>query len=211
MPDPSAIWTRGDDHHTEWGGSVLTEDRMTPHYYNDFIRNRCLDQAKGTGWVVKTNPFEGGSDHTPFLTAKKPGLLFWHFTDVYYHTDGDRLDKVSAEELRNSGIAALISGLTLASADGATARAVVAEVERAALKRLDTERALSADTISRGASAEKEMHIIEVWGAWYRDALKTAWDIEVGGASAETKQAIAASVARVESATTKARNSLKME
>ena len=37
MPDPSAIWTRGDDHHTEWGGSVLTEDQMTPHFYNDFV------------------------------------------------------------------------------------------------------------------------------------------------------------------------------
>lgn len=211
MPDPSAIWTRGDDHHTEWGGSALTEDRMTPHFYNDFVLNRALDQAKGTGWVVKTNPFEGGSDHTPFLTAKKPGLLLWHFTDEFYHTDGDRIDKVSADELRNSGITALISGLTLTTADGATARAIVAEVERSALKRLETERALSADTISRGASAEKEMHIIEVWGAWYRDALKTAREIEVGGTSAETQRAIDAAVTRVESATVKARNSLKME
>ena len=24
MPDPSAVWTRGEDHHTEWGGSPLT-------------------------------------------------------------------------------------------------------------------------------------------------------------------------------------------
>jgi aminopeptidase YwaD len=211
MPDPSAIWTRGDDHHTEWGGSVLTEDQMTPHFYNDFVISRALDQAKGTGWVVKSNPFEGGSDHTPFLTAKKPGLLLWHFTDEFYHTDGDRLDKVSANELRNSGITALISGLTLTTADGATARAIVAEVERAALKRLETERAISADSIARGASAEKEMHIIEVWGAWYRDALKTANEIEVGGTSAKTQKAIDAAVARVGSATTKARNSLKME
>jgi aminopeptidase YwaD len=211
MPDPSAIWTRGDDHHTEWGGSALTEDKMTPHFYNDFVIGRALDQAKGTGWVVKSNPFEGGSDHTPFLTAKKPGLLLWHFTDEFYHTDGDRLDKVSADELRNSGITALISGLTLTTADGATARAIVAEVERAALKRLETERAISADTIGRGASAEKEMHIIEVWGAWYRDALKTANEIEVGGTSAETQKAIDAAIARVGSATTKARNSLKRE
>ena len=209
MPDPSAIWTRGDDHHTEWGGSVLKEDRMTPHYFNDYVLQRCLDQAKGTAWVVKTNPFEGGSDHTPFLTAHKPGLLLWHFTDVFYHTDGDRREMVSAEEMKNSGIAALVSGLTMASADGTTARAIVTELEHAALARIETERKLSADTLGRGGNVAYESHIIEVWGAWYRGALKTADDIEVGGSSDVTKAAIAASVNRVEAAATKAIANLK--
>jgi aminopeptidase YwaD len=209
MPDPSAIWTRGEDHHTEWGGSVLKEDRMTPHYFNDYVLQRCLDQAKGTSWVVKTNPFEGGSDHTPFLTAHKPGLLLWHFTDVFYHTDGDRKEMVSAGEMKNSGIAALVSGLTMASADGATARAIVTELEHAALARIETERKLSADTLSRGGNSAYESHIIEVWGAWYRDALKTADDIEVGGSSDATKAAIAASVKRVEGATSKAIATIK--
>jgi aminopeptidase YwaD len=209
MPDPSAIWTRGEDHHTEWGGSALTESRMTPHYFNDYVLRRCLDQARGTDWVVKTNPFEGGSDHTPFLDAGKPGLLLWHFTDVFYHTDGDRKEMVSSAELRNSGIAALASGLTMASADGATARGIVAEVERAALARLETERKLSADTLSRGGDAAHEAHILEVWGAWYRDALKSTDDIEVGGSSEATRAAIAASVTRVEEATTRSIASLK--
>jgi hypothetical protein len=61
MPDPSAIWTRGDDRHSEWGGEALTVEQLTPHYFNDFILARCLDQAAATGWVVRTNPFEGGS------------------------------------------------------------------------------------------------------------------------------------------------------
>ncbi len=209
MPDPSAIWTRGEDHHTEWGGSVLKEDRMTPHYFNDYVLQRCLDQAKGTGWVVKTNPFEGGSDHTPFLTAHKPGLLLWHFTDVFYHTDGDRKEMVSAGEMKNSGIAALVSGLTMASADGPTARAIVTELEHAALARIETERKLSADTLTRGGSTAYESHILEVWGAWYRDALKTADDIEVGGSSDITKAAIAASVKRVDDATARAIANLK--
>ena len=206
MPDPSAIWTRGDDHHTEWGTPrPMTEAQMTPHYFNDFVLQRCLDQAKGTGWVVKTNPFEGGSDHTSFLNAKKPGLLLWHFTDAFYHTDGDRIDKVSAEEMKNTGIAALISGLTIATSDGATARALVAEIERSALARIEVERKLSVDTLSRGGSAEHEAHIIDTWGVWYRDALKSTDDIEVGGSSPETRAAIATAVSRVEAATTKAR------
>jgi len=209
MPDPSAIWTRGEEHHTEWGGRPLTESDMRPHYFNDFVLQRCLDQARGTGWVVRTNPFEGGSDHTPFLTAHKPGLLLWHFTDVYYHTDGDRIGMVSAEELRNSGIAALISGFTLASADGGEARALIAEVERSAVARLETERKLSADTLTRGGNAAFEGHILETWGAWYRDALRTTDDIEVGGSSAATKAAIEASVRRVEAATATAVGTLQ--
>jgi len=36
MPDPSAIWTRGNDKHTEWGGKVMTLEDMKPHYLNDF-------------------------------------------------------------------------------------------------------------------------------------------------------------------------------
>jgi aminopeptidase YwaD len=76
MPDPSAVWTRGEDRHTEWGGRPMTVDQITPHYLNDFVLNRCMDQAAETGWVVRTNPFEGGSDHVPFLRAGIPGVLF---------------------------------------------------------------------------------------------------------------------------------------
>ncbi len=200
MPDPSAIWTRGEEKHSEWGGSPLEPKDMTPHWFNDFILNRCLDQAAVTGWVVRTNPFEGGSDHTPFLTAKKPGLLLWHFTDVFYHTDGDRLINVSAATLKNVGTSALVSALTLASADAATAQGMIAEVERAALARLDTEARLSADTLTRGGTVAHETLILRTWTDWYRDALRAATDIEVGGSSAATIAAIDAAAARVERA-----------
>ena len=63
----------------------------------------------------EANPFEGGSDHTAYLNNGKPGVLFWHFTDQFYHTDGDRIDMVSPFTLQNVGTAALVSGLTLAS------------------------------------------------------------------------------------------------
>ena len=156
MPDPSAVWTRGDEKHSEWGGSPIKKEEIVPHYFNDYLLARCLDQAATTGWVVKTNPFEGGSDHTPFLSAKKPGVLFWHFTDEFYHTDGDRIDKVSKTELKNVGITALVSALTLTSADGATARALVAELERAAIARLDTELKLSQGGACGGGSRATE-------------------------------------------------------
>jgi hypothetical protein len=190
MPDPSAVWTRGDDRHTEWGGQPLRVDQLTPHFFNDFILRRCLDQAAVTGWVVRTNPFEGGSDHVPFLDAKKPGLLFWHFTDVFYHTDNDRLPNVSPKELANVGVSALVSAFTLASADGPTARALVAELEGAAIARLDAEAALSRTALSSGGDRAKEKLILDTWTDWYRGAIRSTAEIEVGGSSAETRKAI---------------------
>lgn len=197
MPDPSAVWTRGDDHHTEWGGRPLRTDQLTPHFFNDFVLRRCLDQAAVTGWIVRTNPFEGGSDHVPFLDAKKAGLLFWHFTDEFYHTDNDRLPNVSPRELANVGVSALVSALTLASADGATARDLVAEIEGAAVARLDAEAALSRAALASGGDRAKERLILDTWTDWYRSAIRTTAEIEVGGSSAETKRAIADAEARV--------------
>lgn len=197
MPDPSAVWTRGDDRHSEWGGSPITKEQIVPHYFNDFLLARCLDQAATNGWVVRTNPFEGGSDHTPFLTFKKPGVLFWHFTDQFYHTDGDRLDKVSAATLQNVGISALVSALTLTSADGGTARALVAELEQAAVARLDTELALSRAALASGGDVAKERDILQTWTDYYDRSLATLSDVETGGSSRETTAAITIARARV--------------
>ena len=200
MPDPSAIWTRGEDHHTEWGGSVIGKSQLKPHYFNDYLLSRCLDQAAGTGWVVKTNPFEGGSDHTPFLTAGKPGVLFWHFTDVFYHTDGDRPENVSTVTLYNVENAAMISALTLASADGATARSLIDEQVRAAIARLDVETALSKAELAKGGDMAKERDIIETWTDYYVKAIATMSDIEVGGSSDATKASITAAQQKVDAA-----------
>jgi len=173
MPDPSAIWTRGTDKHTEWGAGDVAEKDLFPHYFNDFIFDICKAQGKFANWTVNYNPFEGGSDHTPFLQNKIPGLLMWHFTDVFYHTDNDRIDKVSPTEMKNVGISGLTAAYTLISADENTAAATVAQVKTDALIRLKTEFDLSKKAIAAGKSAAEEEHIIEVWSKWYIDALAT--------------------------------------
>jgi hypothetical protein len=192
MPDPSAVWTRGDDEHTEWGGRHMTVDQLTPHYFNDFILNRCLDQGADNGWVVRTNPFEGGSDHVPFLRAGVPGLLLWHFTDVFYHTDGDRLVNVSAETLENVGVCAAVAAMTLTTADAEVAAFLAGEVERAALDRLEVERRLGVAAVADGADPAEERRILETWASWYDEALEAMEDVEVGGASEEARARIAA-------------------
>ena len=190
MPDPSAIWTRGNDKHTEWGESPMKEEDMFPHYFNDLLLNCCLSEAKGTGWIVNTNPYEGGSDHVPFLEARIPGLLMWHFTDMYYHTDGDRLDMVSAEEMKHVGISALLTAYLLASADLKTAKALIGDIEQNALNRLQTEFTLSKESVGNGKKKEDEQHILEVWRDWYLKAIGAAADIDVKGENGTISKAI---------------------
>ncbi len=199
MPDPSAVWPRGVDVHTEWGAGRrgMSLDQMAPHYINDLVLALCRRQGESANWQVGTNPYEGGSDHVPFLRADVPAVLLWHFTDAFYHTDGDRLDKVSAATLKNVGVSALIFGLVLTSADGAMARHIVNMVEAAAIKRLESELQLSLEDIEGGAEVAEQVLILEAWIDWYEKAILTASDIEVGGSSPETSAAIEAAAGRV--------------
>lgn len=200
MPDPSAIWTRGEEKHSEWGGRPIEKSALMPHYFNDVVLNRALEHAATNGWVVRTNPFEGGSDHTPFLSAKKPGLLLWHFTDEFYHTDGDRIEMVSRDELRNVGVTALVTALTLASANGSDTRALIDEVARAAVARLDVEAKLSAEAVAKGGAKATELDILDTWEDYYIKSLAAFEDLEVGGTTAATRAAIARAQAQVRAA-----------
>ncbi len=171
MPDPSAIWTRGKDKHTEWGGRTLTLEEMQPHYLNDFTLHIFKNQAKFANWTVNSNPYEGGSDHSPFLKANIPGLLFWHFTDQFYHTDNDRLDKVSRETLKNVGTAALATALTLVNGDSFTAMDIIDIVKDAGTNRLADEFLISEKQLRTGKLAKDEVSILQAWGNWYLKAI----------------------------------------
>lgn len=201
MPDPSAIWTRGTDKHSEWGAGNVQEKDLFPHYFNDFIFDICKEQGKFANWTVNFNPFEGGSDHTPFLQNKIPGLLMWHFTDVFYHTDNDRIDKVSATTMKNVGVSALTAAYTLVTADENTATATVAQVKTDALVRLKTEFELSKKAIADGKDAITEKHIIEVWGKWYTDALATIGSMPVSAKTTRVGSAIKVATLEIEKQT----------
>jgi hypothetical protein len=177
MPDPSAIWTRGDDKHTEWGGSVMSIEEMKPHYLNDFMLTVFQNQGRYANWVVETNPFEGGSDHTPFLNANIPGLLLWHFTDQFYHTDNDRLDKVSQETLKNVASGALVSAYALLNAGADTAEQMIEMLLEKASKRLMTELELSKKAVSAGGSKEDEQLILDTWIGYYEKSLDTIMNL----------------------------------
>jgi hypothetical protein len=178
MPDPGAIWIRGIEKHSEWGGRPLTKKQLKPHYFNDLAIGVFEGVGLEKNWTVKFNPFEGGSDHVPFLQGNIPGLLLWHFTDQFYHTDGDRIDKVSAETLKNVGTGALIIALMLTENKKEMGTYLLDQLWETMNARLMAELKLSKEAIANGGSKEQELDIITTWADYYADVLEKTSDIQ---------------------------------
>jgi len=159
-PDPSALFDRPSDPHSEWGASKVDPAMVRGSFLNDLHLGVALRRARDTGWIVRTNPYEGGSDHTVFTRAGVPALLNWHFTDRYYHTNLDTVDKMSAAEMQHVAIAVGTTALFLASADGTDLEAMRRLVTTAREARLATERL-------NHASPE----ILAAWEKWYGEAM----------------------------------------
>ena len=190
MPDPGVVWIRGIEKHTDWGGRTMKYKDLKPHYLNDFFIHRFNEQGGFANWEVNTNPYEGGSDHVPFLRADIPGLLLWHFTDQFYHTDGDRMDKVSKKVMQNVGTAALVSALVLVNANEETGVQLITETKLAAIKRLNDEYELSKTAIKKSKNPDKEIEILEGWKNWYLGVFNSFTDLETGGPGINLKKAI---------------------
>jgi hypothetical protein len=181
MKDPSAVWVRGEDQHTAWGGSPVKQADIWPHFLNDFSRQRCVARGAVSNWVVKANPYEGGSDHTPFLSNKIPAVLFWHFTDQYYHTDRDRIEMVSAATLGNVANCALTTGLMLVAGQAPIGMAAVGEMMEVARREIATQGALSREAIAKGGDVAKERMILEAWRDYYVAVMPTLREIPIDG------------------------------
>ena len=158
-PDPSAIWPRPSDPHSEWGSGSVDRRFVRGHLLNDFHLAVALRRARETGWVVRTNPYEGGSDHTIFTAAGVPALLNWHFTDRYYHTNQDTIDKTSPVTMGHVAAIVATSATFLASADSADEPALLRLLDEAERTRFETEQ-------RNGATEE----ILAAWKQWYQEA-----------------------------------------
>ena len=177
--DPSAVWSDAADPHTAWGASEVKAAELKGSLLNDVHLAICLRRAKDTGWVVKTNPYEGGSDHTEFKSAGIPSLLNWHFTDRFYHTNLDRPDKTSPGEMVNVGSAVATTAWFLASANERDALATVELISAAAASRL---------ALERRESAPEE--VSAAWRTWYSEALDSIRGLSVSGPSSAVDAAV---------------------
>ena len=187
QPDPSAVWERPSDPHTAWGVSEVKAESLKGSLLNELHLAMCLRRARDANWTVRTNPYEGGSDHTAFGDAGIPSLLNWHFTDRYYHTNFDRPDKTSPAEMVNVGVAVATSAWFLASATEHDALAVVDLIAASAHARLALER--------RQAPTEREVQA--AWVKWYREALESVRRLPVTGPSAAVDAKVAEAVSAV--------------
>jgi aminopeptidase YwaD len=159
-PDPSALWDRPSDPHSEWGASKVDAAMVRGSFLNDLHLGVALRRARDTGWVVRTNPYEGGSDHTVFTRAGVPALLNWHFTDRYYHTNLDTIDKMSAAEMQHVAITVGTTAMFLALADRS-------DVEPMRLLMTAARNARMATEQKNNATPE----IVAAWHKWYDEAL----------------------------------------
>jgi hypothetical protein len=159
MPDPAAVYERPSDPHSEWGAGDVDKAWVRGHFLNDLHLAVALRRARDTGWVVRTNPYEGGSDHTVFTRAGVPALLNWHFTDRYYHTNLDTIDKTSPATMGHVATTVATSSLFIASADATDAGGLATLIDAAERARFATER-------TNAASEE----ILAAWRTWYAEA-----------------------------------------
>lgn len=194
--DPSAVWPRPSDPHSEWGAGQVKAETLEGSLLNDLHLAVAHRRARDTGWIVRTNPYEGGSDHTVFAAAGIPALLNWHFTDRYYHTNQDRPDKTSAREMEHVGITVATSAWLLASADARDADAVADLIAQAGTTRLALEReqgpALVAAASDRAKAEAIEQQILEAWVKWYREALDSVLRLPIAGPGEELREKVRA-------------------
>jgi hypothetical protein len=188
FPDPGAVWDRPWDPHTEWGRGEVRADSLKGDLINDVHLAVCKRVAAKTGWVVTSNPYEGGSDHTVFGAAGIPAVLDWHFTDRYYHTNFDTPDKTSSAEMKNVAVAVASTAWLLASATETIALDVARVVASAGQTRLAKEQ-------TEGASLPSASIVAQAWRKWYAQAVRSVERLVVGTPSpgfAEHVRAIAA-------------------
>lgn len=165
-PDPGAVWSRAWDPNSEWGRGNVRKESLKGDLINDLHLAVCERVAARTGWLVKTNPYEGGSDHTVFGTAGIPSLLNWHFTDRYYHTNLDTPDKTSPDEMRNVGVAVATTAWLMASSDEAMSLEVAELVTKAGRTRVSVEQ-------RDGAALPDHAEALAAWRTWSAEAVRS--------------------------------------
>lgn len=197
-PDPTAVWNRPSDPHTEWGYSPMKAESLRGTLLNDLFLAVC---QRLPSWTVRTNPYEGGSDHSVFLNAGVPSLLAWHFPDRFYHTNLDRPDMTDPLEMKRVGVSVAAAGLLLGGATRADAAGVVRLLEEAAVLRLGLERRQGAELVKaasdKAAAEATEAAVMTAWRKWYAEALREVVDLPPAGADADLRHAVERAVERL--------------
>lgn len=199
MPDPGTVWFRPPEQHSGWGAGNWNKEKLFGSFLNDFYLSVINDRSQATGWKTNHNVWEGGSDHDPFLWKKIPAILSWHFPDFGYHTSLDKIENISPAEMKHAGVSIGTASLALALGTEETAREILSLVAQAAVSRLEKEKPNTflelSDAQAQGATAldetkKREREILEAWGKWYEEALRSTLTIPVSTPSEIFKEEV---------------------
>ncbi|MFB3906755.1 MAG: DUF4910 domain-containing protein [Acidobacteriota bacterium] len=164
--------------------SFLTVMRTTfgnPHYVNDvlehyfryvseanrsYIANRMASPAEPRRMVAPTGTEEplyyyvgthfGASDHEVFNDwgVGVPGVILNTWPDLWYHTSGDRPDKLDPTQMKRAAIIAAASAYTIAAADDAIAAQIASEIVSNSGGRLGHQLARGVEEIKRAEAKQ---------------------------------------------------------
>ena len=173
------------DSHTLWGAGGFNNLFQEGYYLNDLYIDSGNSVTKyiDDGFEVDVCPYEGGSDHSVFLSANIPALLTWHFTDYTYHSSVDTLNMASAREMGNVNITTAATAFMTANAvDGneGVAKNILKIVRDAAIDRISNvekentdHHVIYASQPSKSSDEElaAEKEVLQAWGDWYDEAI----------------------------------------
>lgn len=192
-PDKFSLWTGGTDY-------VTTPVHNYPGFYlNDlYLQTGLMVQEKfNPDFKVDFNPYEGGSDHSPFVVNALsrvgtfiPALLTWHFTDYVYHSSCDTLDKLSVTEFHDVGTVSAAVVYQMANGWKTEAADTIFQVLKSWEARMEYEKQNTEDHYQwmlenpahphAARSYERELKAIGDWSRWYIEAVKSAGKLMVG-------------------------------
>ncbi|MFQ5751143.1 MAG: DUF4910 domain-containing protein [bacterium] len=155
--------------------SVMRTTFGNPHYINDVMENYLRFVGRTNREILQNRRFAkfikpiiaptgsiepfyysiethyGSSDHEVFnaLNVRVPGVLMITWPDQWYHTSGDRPDKVDPTQLKRAAFISLAAAYTIASADDAMAMAIAGEVTSNGSGRIGHQLALGLEKLNR--------------------------------------------------------------
>ncbi len=180
-------FVRVPDSHTLWGAGGIGNLFKEGYYLNDLYINagNSVTNYVDDGFRVDVCPYEGGSDHSVFLQAQIPALLTWHFTDYTYHSSVDTLNMASAREMGNVNITTAATAFLTANAvpeKEGFAENILNIVRNAAIERISvTEKVNTEHHVIYAGKPDKssdeelaaEKEVLQAWGDWYDQAIKS--------------------------------------
>ncbi len=190
-PDAFSLWSGVSS------ASSIPMNNYPGFYLNDlYFKAAKYVQKQNPAFEVASNPYEGGSDHSPFITAANtygaptPALLTWHFTDYVYHSSCDTLDKLSVQEFHDVGVTSAAVAYQMANGYELEAADMMDHMMEGWKTRIEGERSNTTahygwqranNSSALGTAYKKELKAIGDWSRWYIDAIRSAGKYMIGG------------------------------